>query len=104
MLAEAASGYTLTSGPRTSPGACGDEFVLLVDATSQQNLDALVDRLAQALNEPYLVDGRSLPVTFSIGLALDGPQYGGADEILRKADKAMYQAKLSHSGAVVRAS
>ncbi|HET9061507.1 MAG TPA: GGDEF domain-containing protein [Acidimicrobiales bacterium] len=80
----------------------GDEFVVLVDASSEHGLDALVERLATALNQPYEVDGKLLPVTVSIGLALGGPQHVGPDDILREADLAMYRAKLTHSGAVVR--
>lgn len=80
----------------------GDEFVLLADASSSHNLDTLVERLARSLNSPYLVEGQLLPVTVSIGLALGGSQHFSPDDILRDADMAMYQAKLTHSGAVVR--
>jgi diguanylate cyclase (GGDEF)-like protein len=81
----------------------GDEFVVLVDASSRQVLDSLVDRLAHALNEPYAVEENTLCVTVSIGVAFGGHEPIGPDDILREADMAMYQAKLTRSGAIVRA-
>lgn len=73
----------------------GDEFVVLLDAVADASAAlAVADQLAHCLSEPVRVDGRSLTVTASIGVALAEP---GTDveTLLRDADAAMYQAKAA---------
>lgn len=73
----------------------GDEFVvLLVDLDQSGGFDWVLDRLLHAAAEPLVVDGTTLQVSASIGVAQfphDGVQ---AQDLLRHADQAMYQAKL----------
>jgi diguanylate cyclase (GGDEF)-like protein/PAS domain S-box-containing protein len=78
----------------------GDEFAVLVDHVStQEEVEAMGARLLEALGRPFLLDGRELTVTASIGVALsDGAV--AADELLRNADMAMYAAKAAGKNAV----
>jgi PleD family two-component response regulator len=39
------------------------------------------------------VEGREVTAGFSIWIALNGPGHSAAEEILREADKALYEAK-----------
>ncbi len=74
----------------------GDEFsVLLPDAHLESGLD-LAARVRTALALPFEVDGTSVTLTASIGIA-SGPE-DGADlsGLLRRADIAMYRAKADH--------
>ena len=74
----------------------GDEFVaVLSDIDGADTAQMLASRLLRALQAPMTVDGRTLQVTASIGIALY-PQLRELDqvELLRQADRAMYQAKL----------
>jgi len=69
----------------------GDEFVVLV-AEGRRAAD-LAGRLIGALGRPFLLGDQEVQTGGSIGIAHAGPAYGCADEILRDADIAMYQAK-----------
>jgi diguanylate cyclase (GGDEF)-like protein len=75
----------------------GDEFVVLLEgAPADARPELVAERLLEVLRQPYdLSDvlGRQLSVTASIGIAA-GPR-GSADELLRDADLALYQAKGS---------
>lgn len=77
----------------------GDEFaVLLPDLAADSDVTAAAARLHDALSAPFAVGGLSLTVAGSIGAALY-PQHGStADELLQRADIAMYTAKTKRLG------
>jgi diguanylate cyclase len=87
--------------PATIARLGGDEFaVLLEGALAPADVAA---RLADALAEPFFVQARTMAVRASIGLATadsDGPPVD-ADELLRRADVAMYSAKQCGKGRYV---
>jgi diguanylate cyclase (GGDEF)-like protein len=75
----------------------GDEFVVLVEGSS---LDAgpelIAERLLEVLCQPYDMNGqigRQLSITVSIGIALG--ERPSAEELLRDADVALYEAKVA---------
>ncbi|HEY3524120.1 MAG TPA: diguanylate cyclase, partial [Candidatus Limnocylindrales bacterium] len=79
----------------------GDEFgVLLEDVEDVDDAVAASDRLSAAIGEPLEVDGRRWSIRASIGVALDEGRAASANELLRNADTAMYQAKSASAGAV----
>lgn len=85
----AAAGEENTVG---RPG--GDEFlILLPNVKSPHTVTAMTKRVQQAISEPLLVDGRSLVVTASIGVALFPGDAADAGAILRHADIALHHAK-----------
>ncbi len=58
-------------------------------------------KLQQALEPPFVIDGHDIDVRASIGIALV-PEHGdNIDDLLRRADLAMYDAKRSGSGYAV---
>jgi diguanylate cyclase (GGDEF)-like protein len=69
----------------------GDEFVVLFEHNPDESCETLAERINEAVREPILVSGESVLVTASIGIACG--RYGSADELLRDADLALYQAK-----------
>jgi diguanylate cyclase (GGDEF)-like protein len=73
----------------------GDEFVVLLEgSTLDAGPELVADRLLEVLRQPYELGGaagRPLKVTASIGVAMGTGE--NADELLRDADLAMYQAK-----------
>jgi diguanylate cyclase (GGDEF)-like protein/PAS domain S-box-containing protein len=73
----------------------GDEFVVLVEASAETLLQPVVERLTAALAQPVgdLPGGRGVGV--SIGTAWIGRGDSTADELLRRADTAMYRDKRS---------
>ncbi|MES2824380.1 MAG: EAL domain-containing protein [Pseudomonadota bacterium] len=72
----------------------GDEFVVLFPTISdERNIAELTLKLSVALQQAYLVDGITLHITPSIGIAIypdDGETF---DELIKNADAAMYLAK-----------
>jgi diguanylate cyclase (GGDEF)-like protein/PAS domain S-box-containing protein len=75
----------------------GDEFVaVIVDLDGIEGCAPLLNRLLEAVMSPVHVDGLVLRGSASIGVAFY-PQGNAieADQLLRQADQAMYQAKLA---------
>jgi diguanylate cyclase (GGDEF)-like protein len=71
----------------------GDEFALLLDVRSDpQRAPRLAERITEVLSEPYWVDGESLLIGCSIGLAYSRTD-AGADPLMWHAHIAMQQAK-----------
>ena len=72
----------------------GDEFVLLLEnITEQSHVTAIADRISKNLKMPVMLAGREVIVTASIGIAMSQPTHEQANDLLRDADVAMYQAK-----------
>ena len=70
----------------------GDEFGLLLPGLSQGEATDVLDRIRDALTRPVQAGGYDLLVRASIGLAEAWPG-AGQQELLRRADLAMYAAK-----------
>jgi diguanylate cyclase (GGDEF)-like protein len=78
----------------------GDEFAVLLPSV-QDDQDALevAGKLLDSLGRSFEIDGLSLEVGASVGIACF-PQHGGDGEtLLQRADIAMYVAKTAHAGA-----
>jgi diguanylate cyclase (GGDEF)-like protein/PAS domain S-box-containing protein len=73
----------------------GDEFVLLLSGPSGATaVSEVASKLLAAIGAPLLMEGVSISVTPSIGVALF-PEHGDtAGELIKHADTAMYQAKM----------
>ncbi|MFY9141927.1 putative bifunctional diguanylate cyclase/phosphodiesterase [Sulfuricurvum sp.] len=72
----------------------GDEFVMLLSC--QKNKDEIhhiMQRLIDTLNHPFNIDETEVYITSSIGIAMYPGDTTNAEELLQKADAAMYNAK-----------
>lgn len=81
----------------------GDEFVIITPPLSEPELQArqLAIRVVTALEQPLEQQGKTLFVGASVGIALC-PEHGdNADELIKLADIAMYQAKSRGRGDVM---
>jgi diguanylate cyclase (GGDEF)-like protein len=77
--------------------AGGDEFLLLMhDVSSLDEIGGLINRCTDTLNESYPVQGSELHVSSSIGIARFPVDGESGEELLARADEAMYYAK--HNG------
>ena len=80
----------------------GDEFaVLLPKIATAEGAVAVAGKLQAALAEPFLLEGLTLEVEASIGLALYPDHGNDPEELLQHADIAMYVAKDTHAGFVL---
>jgi diguanylate cyclase (GGDEF)-like protein/PAS domain S-box-containing protein len=72
----------------------GDEFLLLInDLKVADNATRIADRLLEALAPRYEILGSEVHSTASIGIVTSEKPYRNAEEIVRDADVAMYEAK-----------
>jgi PAS domain S-box-containing protein len=89
----------------------GDEFVVVLEGVrAEATVSAIAQRLLQELSEPYLIGSTPLQSSVSIGVVLypsadaTTPAPSGAsppttaEEVLRNADTAMYEAKRAGRG------
>ncbi len=91
-------GQRLVGGLRSGDTASrlgGDEFVIVLPEIARpHDVVGFAEKVIVQLNEPIEVMGHQLHVSASIGIAVHTPQDGfGANELLRRADTAMYAAK-----------
>src|SRR3984957_7021395 len=71
----------------------GDEFAILIEDASGPMAPAMAaDRITTSLSEPFLIEGKEVYASASIGIAVATPDLSPS-ELLRNADTAMYQAK-----------
>ena len=81
----------------------GDEFALLLeDMTTADGAATVADRALNLLIQPFELAGESVNVSASIGIASRADASIGADELIKEADEAMYEAKRAGKGRVVR--
>jgi len=88
----------LKSGLRSSDVAArlgGDEFAALLFETSAQAAGAVASKLIDSVSQPYQVGGREITLSASIGVA-GHPEAGtNCEQLLQRADEAMYRAKVA---------
>ncbi|MFI4939668.1 MAG: diguanylate cyclase domain-containing protein [Burkholderiales bacterium] len=80
----------------------GDEFIVLLPFI-QTELDpvAVAHKILQTLNQPFELDGHTVHISASIGVAVYPEQGDDEEQLLRNADNAMYQAKENGGAATV---
>ncbi|PTT19743.1 diguanylate cyclase [Acidovorax sp. HMWF029] len=77
----------------------GDEFVVVIEALNAEEVEAAAEsetvaqKILAALNQPYRVEGCEMHSTPSLGIALFKDRQQPVQELLKRADLAMYQAK-----------
>ena len=74
----------------------GDELiVMLTGLTDPNEAENVARRLLELISRPVMLDDTEVRVTASIGIAMYPRDAGGADDLLRAADMAMYAAKAT---------
>ncbi|CAG4882882.1 putative Diguanylate cyclase [Georgfuchsia toluolica] len=77
----------------------GDEFVVILENLSEQPDESanqarnIGEKIATALKQPYPLAGQEFLSSASIGVALFNNPHDTAEELLKRADMAMYEAK-----------
>ncbi len=71
----------------------GDEFAILVGARNVDRIEAMAAEIVAAMAEPFELDGHSVVIGTSVGIAC-APDHGDSGErLLQNADLALYTAK-----------
>ena len=74
----------------------GDEFIALLSQTDQQNAVEAAERIRKAVeNTAFDMDGNQIKSTISIGISCFPLHADNINELLRKADQALYTSKNS---------
>ena len=77
----------------------GDEFVIIQSGVAQPvEATALAQRVIEALGAAYLVEGHSIVIGTSIGIAIAPADSDDADKLLKNGDMALYRAKAEGRG------
>jgi len=71
----------------------GDEFVLVANAAELAAAGFLAEKLVAAIRCPFVIEGEELRVTASIGVTIYSCAGPDQNELLKRADAAMYRAK-----------
>jgi len=80
----------------------GDEFVIMLPAVERRSMaEAVVAKMQQRLTEPYRIDGFDIRVGASLGVVFYPDDGRGPDELLKRADDTLYQAKAARAGASI---
>jgi diguanylate cyclase (GGDEF)-like protein/PAS domain S-box-containing protein len=104
LLLQQVAQRLMTRVPRESDTVArhgGDEFVIALEdlSANQQEAAAQAERVAEkilaAFDAPFRLDGHEHHTTPSIGVALFDKNIRNVDELLKRADLAMYQAKAA---------
>lgn len=80
----------------------GDEFLVLMNDMEQAaTARRIADRLLATLSPAYLIQGREVHSTASIGVVTSDQSLESAEAVVRNADMAMYEAKRGGGGCAV---
>jgi predicted signal transduction protein with EAL and GGDEF domain len=76
----------------------GDEFAVIVPMADAQTVYLVAERIRESLAEPVALEGVLFEIEASIGIAMHPLHGRRADDLLRLADVAMYNAKENRTG------
>ncbi|NRA83778.1 MAG: GGDEF domain-containing protein [Gammaproteobacteria bacterium] len=70
-------------------------MILLRGLTNASDASSTIDNLLKSFREPFMIDGRELILTLSVGIAIYPDNGDSRSKLLKNSDLAMYQAKNS---------
>ena len=72
----------------------GDEFlILLQNITSKNDLSIIIERIFKSNKEPITINGINILIKISLGISIYPNDSDDINELIKKADKAMYKSK-----------
>lgn len=100
LLREVSKRLQQVVGTRGTVGRLGgDEFkVVLPGLIDRRNLAMLADAIISSLSEPYVIEGTTVVIGASVGIALSPDDGVTPDALVRNADLALYSAKDNGRG------
>jgi diguanylate cyclase (GGDEF)-like protein len=79
----------------------GDEFAIVIDgARNEAVIAAVTKRVLGIFDEPFIVHGGPITTTASIGVVVASVKARSVEELVRRADVAMYRAKTAGKGRI----
>ncbi|HET7766989.1 MAG TPA: diguanylate cyclase [Burkholderiales bacterium] len=77
----------------------GDEMIVILEDAGRDRIPELVERVRRAIETPIDYAGLKLQVGVSIGVAIVPDDGDGVQELIRRADRRMYEEKQKRRGA-----
>lgn len=71
----------------------GDEFALVIEDVDEAGKETVIERVKRALVAPFLIQGQPRQIGGSFGMVLSRGNIDSPNDMLRRADMAMYAAK-----------
>ncbi|MDD1620901.1 MAG: diguanylate cyclase [Methylococcaceae bacterium] len=71
----------------------GDEFLIILEISSREQVQALAERLLQSISAPMTVSGQQCQITATIGISIFPKDGQDMHELLRTADISVYRGK-----------
>ncbi len=72
----------------------GDEFVIIMEnIIGLENVTSMAEKILKLFEQPFMIEGKGCNVGASIGIAIHPDDSADAEDLVKKADTAMYQAK-----------
>jgi len=76
----------------------GDEFCIVLSKTSIKVAEIIASKIIEAFDSPFAIEGNIIRVGTSIGI-VEYPEHGSdAEQLMQRADAAMYYAKNRKTG------
>jgi len=73
----------------------GDEFAVFLDGLHRDvNIRPIIDKIMNALSQPFVLDDKEVYMTASIGVSVYPDDGTDLDTLIQNADHAMYRSKL----------
>lgn len=76
----------------------GDEFAVILPGAPESGARVVADKIVAALHHPFAIEGYSLEVGGSVGIAIYPDHADDAQGLMQLADSAMYEAKRTKCG------
>ncbi len=72
----------------------GDEFLILQNSVSdEKDATLLAEKIISVIGQPYMIEGQTLEVGASIGIALSRPEMSDINLLISESDEALYRSK-----------
>lgn len=71
----------------------GDEFIIIVQPEQSDNIDRIIEDIMDMFNKPWLINGTEYYSTMSMGVVCFPEDGTDVNDLIKKADIAMYDAK-----------
>lgn len=77
----------------------GDEFtIILSQVNDAKQASKVAENIIEKLSQPFLINGATVTISASIGIAICPKDGNSSEQLLKSADKAMYAAKTAGRG------
>ncbi|HCU05496.1 MAG TPA: hypothetical protein DIC51_04270 [Coxiellaceae bacterium] len=79
----------------------GDEFIIITVSNAEFNVNQFCDKITRQLNKKFVIDHHKIRISVSIGISYYTRNSRSIEKLIKKADKAMYQAKATNQAYIL---